>query len=42
MAGEALRDTVNGMCAWTRRHLDEIEEARRRFTTRNGEPSARG
>ncbi|MGW3952774.1 winged helix-turn-helix transcriptional regulator [Streptomyces sp. NPDC004752] len=30
-AGEALRDTVNGMCAWTRRHLDEIEAARRRF-----------
>ncbi|MFF8903116.1 winged helix-turn-helix transcriptional regulator [Streptomyces lydicus] len=30
-AGAALRDTVNGMCAWTRRYLDEIEAARRRF-----------
>ncbi|MEU9463920.1 winged helix-turn-helix transcriptional regulator [Streptomyces sp. NPDC058322] len=30
-AGEALRETVNGMCAWTRRYLDEIEAARRRF-----------
>ncbi|MFE5512686.1 winged helix-turn-helix transcriptional regulator [Streptomyces sp. NPDC056529] len=30
-AGEELRDTVNGMCAWTRRHLDEVEAARRRF-----------
>ncbi|MEL5953423.1 helix-turn-helix domain-containing protein [Streptomyces sp. CLV115] len=30
-AGGALRETVNGMCAWTRRYLDEIEAARRRF-----------
>ncbi|MDT0326926.1 winged helix-turn-helix transcriptional regulator [Nocardiopsis lambiniae] len=30
-AGRALRATVNGMCAWTRTHLDHIEEARRRF-----------
>ncbi|MFD9789447.1 winged helix-turn-helix transcriptional regulator [Streptomyces sp. NPDC059070] len=30
-AGAALRDTVNGMCTWTRRYLDEIEAARRRF-----------
>ncbi|WP_190823519.1 winged helix-turn-helix transcriptional regulator [Saccharopolyspora pogona] len=30
-AGQALRDTVNGMCAWTRRYLDEIEASRRRF-----------
>ncbi|MEU0068797.1 helix-turn-helix domain-containing protein [Streptomyces sp. NPDC006332] len=30
-AGEALRHTVNGMCAWTRTYLDHIEEARRRF-----------
>ncbi|MFF5854434.1 winged helix-turn-helix transcriptional regulator [Streptomyces sp. NPDC012751] len=33
-AGRALRETVNGMCAWTRRHLDEIEAARRRFDAR--------
>ncbi|MYV69056.1 transcriptional regulator [Streptomyces sp. SID2131] len=33
-AGAALRDTVNGMCAWTRRHLGEIEAARRRFAER--------
>nr|WP_202489718.1 helix-turn-helix domain-containing protein [Streptomyces sp. SID8381] len=30
-AGQALRTTINGMCAWTRTHLDHIEEARRRF-----------
>lgn len=30
-AGGALRDTVNGMCAWTHRYLDEIETARHRF-----------
>ncbi|WEH38423.1 helix-turn-helix domain-containing protein [Streptomyces sp. AM 2-1-1] len=30
-AGQALRTTVNGMCAWTRAYLDHIEEARRRF-----------
>ncbi len=42
-AGEALRATVNGMCAWTRRYLDEIESARRRFDARadGPEPSAR-
>ncbi|MET9931881.1 MULTISPECIES: helix-turn-helix domain-containing protein [unclassified Streptomyces] len=33
-AGGALRDTVNGMCVWTRRHLGEIEAARRRFAER--------
>ncbi|NJP65177.1 winged helix-turn-helix transcriptional regulator [Streptomyces spiramenti] len=36
-AGQALRATVNGMCAWTRTYLDHIEEARRRFdSTRAG------
>jgi DNA-binding HxlR family transcriptional regulator len=30
-AGQALRATVNGMCAWTRTYLDHVEEARRRF-----------
>ncbi|MFG2826918.1 winged helix-turn-helix transcriptional regulator [Streptomyces sp. NPDC048434] len=30
-AGLALRDTVNGMCAWTRRYLKEIETARHRY-----------
>ncbi|PKV89149.1 helix-turn-helix domain-containing protein [Streptomyces sp. TLI_146] len=34
-AGAPLRDTVNGMCAWTRRYLDEIDTARRRFDTHN-------
>ncbi|MFJ8754967.1 winged helix-turn-helix transcriptional regulator [Streptomyces sp. NPDC102441] len=34
--GAALRDTVNGMCAWTRRYLDEIEAARRRFDAQAG------
>ncbi|MBU7598539.1 helix-turn-helix transcriptional regulator [Streptomyces sp. P38-E01] len=33
-AGGALRGTVNGMCAWTRRHLPEIDAARRRFAER--------
>ncbi|WP_422647021.1 winged helix-turn-helix transcriptional regulator [Actinoalloteichus caeruleus] len=37
-AGEALRDTVNGMCAWTRRYLDEIDGARRAFDERRAEP----
>ncbi|MFD7087965.1 winged helix-turn-helix transcriptional regulator [Streptomyces sp. NPDC056652] len=32
-AGLALRDTVNGMCAWTRRYLSEIEAARHRYDT---------
>ncbi len=35
-AGRDLRDMVNGMCAWTRRYLDEIEAARRRFDTQDG------
>ncbi|MFN1189938.1 winged helix-turn-helix transcriptional regulator [[Kitasatospora] papulosa] len=30
-AGQALRATVNGLCAWTSTYLDHIEEARRRF-----------
>ncbi|WP_030907871.1 winged helix-turn-helix transcriptional regulator [Streptosporangium amethystogenes] len=30
-AGRELRDTVNGICGWTRRHLDHIEQARRRY-----------
>ncbi|MEV0081646.1 helix-turn-helix domain-containing protein [Saccharopolyspora sp. NPDC050642] len=30
-AGRSLRDTVNGMCAWSRTHLDEIEASRHRF-----------
>ncbi|WP_436850193.1 winged helix-turn-helix transcriptional regulator [Streptomyces monashensis] len=34
-AGEALRDTVNGMCAWTRRYLEDIEAARRRFASQD-------
>ncbi|GAA1944366.1 helix-turn-helix domain-containing protein [Amycolatopsis minnesotensis] len=29
--GQELRATVNGMCAWTRKHLRAIEAARRRF-----------
>ncbi|MFC8173964.1 winged helix-turn-helix transcriptional regulator [Streptomyces sp. NPDC057242] len=33
-AGEDLRDTVNGVCAWTRRHLGEVEAARLRFAER--------
>ncbi|WP_233515545.1 winged helix-turn-helix transcriptional regulator [Marinitenerispora sediminis] len=36
-AGQALRGTVNGMCAWTRRYLDEIEGARRRFDARRAD-----
>ncbi|MDX3853181.1 helix-turn-helix domain-containing protein [Streptomyces sp. AK02-01A] len=34
-AGAALRDTVNGMCEWTRRYLSEIEAARGRFDARS-------
>lgn len=30
-AGQALRLTVYGMCGWTRRYLDHIEESRERF-----------
>ena len=33
-AGRALRDTVNGMCAWTRRYLGDIEAARQRYDSR--------
>ncbi|MEU8319995.1 helix-turn-helix domain-containing protein [Nonomuraea sp. NPDC048881] len=29
--GRALRATVDAMCAWTQRHLGDIEAARRRF-----------
>ncbi|MEE1751560.1 winged helix-turn-helix transcriptional regulator [Streptomyces sp. SP18CS02] len=29
--GHALRDTVHGMCGWTRQHLGHIENSRRRF-----------
>lgn len=35
-AGGALRDAVSGMCAWTRRYLDQIEAARRRFDAQRG------
>ncbi len=31
--GRALRETVHGMCGWTRTHLGHIESARRRFET---------
>lgn len=34
--GQALLATVNGMCAWTRRYLDEIEDARREYDARRG------
>jgi DNA-binding HxlR family transcriptional regulator len=33
-AGLSLQTTVNAMCVWTRRHLDNIDEARHRFDTR--------
>ncbi|MEU9507255.1 helix-turn-helix domain-containing protein [Micromonospora sp. NPDC048170] len=29
--GQALRQTVDGMCGWTRRYLGHIEDSRRRF-----------
>jgi len=29
-AGRDLRATVNGLCGWARRHLDVVEESRRR------------
>ncbi|GAA1504766.1 helix-turn-helix domain-containing protein [Streptomyces albidochromogenes] len=29
--GQALRATVDGMCAWTQLHLGHIETSRRRF-----------
>ncbi len=34
-AGQALLETVNGMCAWTRRYLDQIEAARRRYDAKS-------
>ncbi|WP_428963073.1 winged helix-turn-helix transcriptional regulator [Micromonospora fluostatini] len=30
-AGRELHDTINGFCGWSRRHLDEVLAARRRF-----------
>ncbi|WP_405634200.1 helix-turn-helix transcriptional regulator [Streptomyces sp. NBC_01178] len=30
-AGQALRVTIDGMCAWTHQYLAHIETARRRF-----------
>ncbi|WP_217131206.1 helix-turn-helix domain-containing protein [Streptomyces sp. AC558_RSS880] len=30
-AGQELRHTVYGMCAWTRRYLEHIEESRERY-----------
>ncbi|WP_246267879.1 winged helix-turn-helix transcriptional regulator [Nonomuraea typhae] len=32
-AGRALRETVSGMCDWTRQWLGHIETSRRRFDT---------
>ncbi len=32
-AGQVLRVTIDGMCAWTHQHLAHIETARRRFAT---------
>ncbi|GHJ32977.1 MULTISPECIES: winged helix-turn-helix transcriptional regulator [Streptomyces] len=29
--GRALRATIDGMCGWTSRYLDQIEASRRRF-----------
>ncbi|MFE4539739.1 winged helix-turn-helix transcriptional regulator [Streptomyces scopuliridis] len=29
--GQGLRETVDGMCGWTRRHLGHIEASRHRF-----------
>lgn len=31
--GSELRATIDGMCAWTSRHLADIEASRRRFDT---------
>ncbi|MFF3641520.1 winged helix-turn-helix transcriptional regulator [Streptomyces sp. NPDC002564] len=31
--GRGLRETVDGMCAWTKRHLGHIEASRHRFDT---------
>jgi DNA-binding HxlR family transcriptional regulator len=33
-AGQALRNTVNRMCAWTRSYLDYIEARAARFDSR--------
>ncbi|XTZ19142.1 winged helix-turn-helix transcriptional regulator [Micromonospora echinospora] len=30
-AGRELHSTINGFCRWSRRHLDEVLAARRRF-----------
>ncbi|MFE1595483.1 winged helix-turn-helix transcriptional regulator [Nocardia sp. NPDC058705] len=30
-SGQALRATIDGMCMWTQRYFDHIEESRRRF-----------
>ncbi|WP_327358551.1 winged helix-turn-helix transcriptional regulator [Streptomyces sp. NBC_01304] len=32
-AGQALRVTIDGLCAWTHRHLGHIEASRGRFDT---------
>jgi DNA-binding HxlR family transcriptional regulator len=34
-AGQALLETVDGLCAWTRRYLHEIETARRRYDAKS-------
>ena len=38
-AGGDLRDTVNGLCGWARRHLDVIEESRRRHAGAHPSPA---
>ena len=38
-AGGDLRDTVNGLCGWARRHLDFIEESRRRHDGAHPSPA---
>ncbi|MEU0808018.1 helix-turn-helix domain-containing protein [Streptomyces sp. NPDC005970] len=30
-AGQALRGTIDGMCAWTHQYIGHIDESRRRF-----------
>ncbi|WP_329372466.1 helix-turn-helix transcriptional regulator [Streptomyces sp. NBC_00669] len=39
-AGQALRATVYGMCAWTRLHLEHIEGSRERFDRARREQAA--